>query len=69
MEVIDGPQKKIHLTQAKATKDHVKSKRLPKNMQPHRWWTNMFVPKAKLRKINYLHLQIRELDQQSELVL
>jgi hypothetical protein len=60
----DGTQKIVRLTQGKTTKDHVQVKRLPKSMQPHRWWTNMFVPEAKLRKISYFHLQIHILDQQ-----
>ncbi len=50
------PIKKAHLTQAKVIKDRVQSKRLLENMQPHIWWTNVFVLEAKLRKISYLHL-------------
>jgi hypothetical protein len=60
-------KKKILWTTRNATKHCVQSKRHPQKIRTHSQG-NMFVPKAKLRKINYFHLQTHGLKQSDQLM-
>jgi hypothetical protein len=62
MEMINGTHKKSPSNSSKGNKRLCPKQKVAKKMQPHIWWTNVFVLEANLRKISYLHLQICGLD-------